>query len=62
MSQVKNIHSKPTDKQVSFATSLAKQKGYRYLADAEKACFGKCRIGGLNREGMSQLIEWLSSK
>lgn len=46
--------------QIAFATSLAKRKGYKYLADAEKACFGKCKIGGLNREGISQLIEWLS--
>ena len=62
MSQVKNIRSQPTDKQIAFATSLANRKGYRYLADAEKESSGKCTIGGLNREGMSQLIEWLSSK
>ena len=60
MSTVKNTYSAPTDKQVAFATSLAKRKGYKFLSEAEKACFGKCKIGGLNRELMSQLIEWLS--
>jgi hypothetical protein len=59
MSQVKNTYATPTDKQIAFATSLANRKGYRFLGDAEKACFGKCKVGGLNRERMSQLIEWL---
>jgi hypothetical protein len=62
MSQVKHTHAAPTDAQVKFATALAKQHGYKYLSDAEKACFGKCKIGGLGREGMSQLIEWLKSR
>ncbi len=62
MSQVKNTHASVTDKQIAFATSLANRKGYRFLSDAEKACFGKCKIGGLDRGRMSQLIDWLMAK
>lgn len=59
---VKHSHSRPTDKQVAYAESLARQAGYRYLADAEKAAFGKRSIQGLNRQGMSNLIDWLQAR
>ena len=59
---VANEHAAPTEKQVKYATSLAKKKGYAHLSQAEKACFGRIKVGGLNRELMSQLIDWLSKK
>lgn len=57
--QVKNTHASSTDKQVKYAESLAARKGFKYLSQAEKACFGKNKIGGMDRGRMSQLIEWL---
>jgi len=57
---VTNTYAKPTDKQISYAASLATRKGYRSLSEAEKACFGKCKVGGLTRDGMSRLIDWLA--
>tara|TARA_R110000868_G_scaffold222562_1_gene474420 strand:+ start:941 stop:1126 length:186 start_codon:yes stop_codon:yes gene_type:complete len=59
---VKNTYAAPTDKQVSFATSLASRKGFKYLSEAEKACFGKCRVGGMSRQHISELIDWLAAK
>lgn len=61
MTQVTNTFAKPTAAQVSYAESLARAKGYGYLSQAEKACFGKTKIGGLNRERMSRLIDWLKA-
>lgn len=61
MRTVKYTHDRPTEKQISFATALAAKKGYRFLSDAEKACFGKRKIGGINRAEMSRLIDWLNA-
>lgn len=58
---VTRTHSQPTEAQVRYATSLATRKGYRYLSQAEKDCFGKSKIGGMNRSMMSQLIDWLAA-
>ena len=57
---VTNTYGEATEKQVKYATALATKKGYRFLADAEKACFGKRKIGGLKRADMSALIEFLN--
>ena len=57
--QVTNTYSKPTEKQLKFAESLARRAGYSYLSQAEKAHFGKCRVGGMNRAQVSELIDAL---
>jgi hypothetical protein len=59
---VTNTFAAPTDKQIAYATALAAAKGYRFLSQAEKACFGKCRVGGMNREQVSRLIDWLRQR
>lgn len=59
--QVTRNHEAPTEKQIGFATMLAHRKGYRFLGDAEKACFGKRKIGGLHRSDISRLIDWLQA-
>lgn len=60
MNKVTNTHAAPTEKQLRYAESLAAKKGYRYLSQAYKACYGKNKVGGFNRSETSQLIEWLS--
>lgn len=60
--QVKHTFDRPTDKQVAYAESLARKAGYRFLDDAEKACFGRRRIQGMNRQNMSDLIDWLKEQ
>jgi len=62
MNKVTNTYAAATDKQIAYAESLARKAGYRFLSDAEKACFGKRKIGGLKREAVSQLIDWLKNK
>ena len=52
----------PTQKQISYADALARRAGYRFLSEAEKACFGKRKIGGLDRGLMSDLISWLQGR
>lgn len=59
MKSVKNTHASTTEKQLAYAESLARRRGYKHLSDAEKACFGKRKIGGLDRGRMSELIKWL---
>lgn len=59
MTTVTKTHDGATEKQIQFAESLARKAGYRFLADAEKACFGKRKIGGLKRGDVSRLIDWL---
>lgn len=59
---VKHTFERPTDKQVAYAESLARKAGYRFLGDAEKACFGRRHIQGMNRQAMSELIDWLKEQ
>ena len=62
MPTVTNTYAATTDKQVAYAEALARKAGYSYLSQAEKACFGRHKVGGLKREQMSRLIEWLKQK
>ena len=59
---VTNTYATVTDKQYAYAESLARKAGYRFVADAEKACFGKRKIGGLRRGDFSALISWLQDQ
>lgn len=59
MTKVKNTYEAATEKQKKFAEFLAKKKGFRFLSESEKACFGKTKIGGLKRGDMSILIDFL---
>jgi len=61
MNKVTNTYAAPTSKQLAYAESLARKKGYRYLGQAYKACFGKNKIGGFNRAETSRLIDWLKN-
>lgn len=60
--QVTHTHVAATEKQVAYAESLARKSGFRFLSDAEKACFGKRKVGGLKRADMSRLIDWLAAR
>lgn len=62
MSTVKHNFAQSTDKQLDYAKALAPKAGYRFLADAEKDCFGKRKIGGLARGDLSKLIDFLKAK
>ena len=59
MTTVTHTYSPATPAQIDYATKLAAQKGYRYLSQAEKACFGRSKVGGLKRADVSRLIDWL---
>lgn len=59
--KVTNTYAPTTQKQLDYAEALARKKGYRYLSQAYKACFGKHKIGGFNREETSRLIDWLKN-
>lgn len=61
MPAVTHTYSPATPAQISYATTLAAQKGFRHLSQAEKACFGKSKIGGLKRGDVSRLIDWLKA-
>lgn len=61
MNKVTNTYAAPTRKQIEYAEALARKKGYRYLGQAYKACFGKHKVNDFNREETSRLIDWLKS-
>jgi hypothetical protein len=61
-SQVRHDYAPATSSQRAYAERLAKQAGYDYLSQAEKACFGRQKVGGLKRGDMSRLIDWLQSR
>lgn len=61
MNQVTNTYAAPTSKQLDYAEALARKKGYRYLSQAYKACFGRNKVNGFNRAETSRLIDWLKN-
>lgn len=56
---VTHTHASATDKQIQYAQALMRKKGFRFLSDAEKACFGKRHINGMDRGKLSTLIDFL---
>lgn len=59
---VKHTFAQSTEKQLEYAKALAAKAGFRFLSDAEVACFGKRKIGGLNRADLSKLIDFMKAK
>ena len=56
-----NYYAPATEKQIDYVAALARKAGYRFVGDAEKACFGKRKIGGLKRGQVSELLTFLGA-
>lgn len=61
MTRVKH-NGRATEKQISYATALARRAGYSYLSQAVKDFLGKNPINGLSKQRASDLIDWLKEK
>ena len=61
MNTVKHSYSAPTDKQIAYATVLARKAGYRALWAAEREFFGN-RVQSPKREAYARFIDFLGAK
>lgn len=58
-----NRYAAPTDKQLAYAESLAKQRGYRFgVREAYRDMCGKSRVVQPKRAEIARLIDWLAQK